>query len=167
MSAAALQVLRQFRLIFGGIRQHFREVETRCGLSGSQMWILAEAARTPGVGVSEVAGRMGIHQSTASILVDKLVGRGLLDKQRSPEDQRRVGLYPTPVGTTALADLPGPPEGLLPEALNALPEVVLRTLNVNLNELIQRLGIREHAFAGTPLADIVGDSAGLGQEKTP
>ncbi|WP_261379364.1 MarR family winged helix-turn-helix transcriptional regulator [Denitratisoma sp. DHT3] len=87
-----MDVLRKFRLIFGSVRQHFREIEQNCGVSGSQLWILQEVAGLPGLGVSELAGRLAIHQSTCSQLVDKLVARGLLVKQRSVEDQRRVGL---------------------------------------------------------------------------
>ena len=49
--AMALIVLKQFRLIYGSVRQHFREVEHNCGVSGSQLWLLHEIARTPGVGV--------------------------------------------------------------------------------------------------------------------
>lgn len=150
-------VLRQFRLIFGSVRQHFREVEEHCGISGSQIWLLTETKRSPGIGVSELASRLGIHQSTGSILVEKLVGRGLLIKQRSKEDQRRVGLFPSPEGENVLAKLPGPAEGILPEALNTLPEVVLKTLSINLDELIGKLHTCEDQYAATPLADIVGE----------
>ena len=91
----SIKVLKKFRLIFGSVRQHFREVEQTCGVSGSQLWILQEVSNTPGIGVSELAGRLSIHQSTCSQLVEKLVGRGLLIKERSVEDQRRVGLLLT------------------------------------------------------------------------
>jgi len=43
-----LAVLQQFRVIYGTMRQYFREVEDRCGLPGSQMWILQEVHRCPG-----------------------------------------------------------------------------------------------------------------------
>ncbi len=86
-----MQVLRQFRLIYGSVKQHFREVEERCGISGSQVWLLREVATAPGTGVSRLAERLSIHQSTCSLLVEKLVGAGLIAKTRSAEDQRRVG----------------------------------------------------------------------------
>jgi hypothetical protein len=31
----AFAVLKQFRLIYGSVKQHFREVESSCGVSGS------------------------------------------------------------------------------------------------------------------------------------
>jgi len=50
-----LEVLQQFRVIYGSMRQYFREVEERCGLPGSQMWLLQEVQKTPYVGVTELA----------------------------------------------------------------------------------------------------------------
>lgn len=154
----ALEVLQQFRLIFGSLRQYFRLVEERCGMSGSQMWVLQEVEHNPGIGIGDLAVRMGIHQSTCSLLVDKLVAQGCLHKQRNGRDQRRVGLVLAENGVAALAALPGPAEGILPEALAALPEVVLKTLNINLDELIRHLPGKVDSFAGTPLADMLGSN---------
>jgi len=151
----SLDVLQQFRVIYGTMRQYFREVEDRCGLSGSQMWILQEVQRSPELGITELAGRMGIHQSTCSLLVEKLVARECLTRSRQHHDQRRVGLLLAPEGLKAIAALPGPAEGILPEALAAIPEVALRTLHINLSELIQHLPGQDASFATTPLADMV------------
>ena len=150
-----LAVLQQFRVIYGTLRRHFREMEERCGLPGSQMWILQEVQRSADIGVTELAGRMGIHQSTCSQLVDKLVGRGCLIKTRNQKDQRRVGLRLPPDGVKAIAALPGPAEGVLPQALTAVPDVALRTLHINLSELLRHLPSRDDSCATTPLADLL------------
>ena len=136
------------------MRQYFRDVEEHCGLPCSQMWVLQEVQRSPGLGVTELAGRMGIHQSTCSQLVEKLVARGCIIKTRKQDDQRRVGLCLAPDGLEAIAALPGSAEGVLPQALAAMPEVALKTLYVNLFELIRHLPRRDDAFAGMPLADM-------------
>ena len=154
-SQLSMEVLQQFRVIYGTMRHYFREVENRCGLSGSQMWVLQEVQRSPGLGITELAGRMGIHQSTCSLLVEKLVIRGGLIKNRSHEDQRRVGLYLAPEGSKAIAALPGPAEGILPAALAAMPGVALQTLQINLSELIRHLPEKDDSYANTPLADMV------------
>jgi DNA-binding MarR family transcriptional regulator len=151
-----MDVLQQFRLIFGSMRQYFRLVEERCGLSGSQMWVLQEVARSPGLGVGDLARRMGIHQSTCSLLVDRLVAQGGVTKSRQSADQRRVGLYLGASGAEALAKLPGPAEGILPAALAELPEVALKTLHINLDELIRHLPGKDESHAGTPLAEWLG-----------
>lgn len=151
----ALEVLQQFRVIYGSMRQYFREVEERCGLPGSQMWLLQEVQKTPYVGVTELARRLGVHQSTCSQLVDRLVAQACLTKTRPHDDQRRIGLCLADKGLAAIAALPGPAEGVLPEALSAIPEVALKTLNINLSELIRHLPGNNVDFARMPLAEIV------------
>jgi len=154
-SQLSLEVLQQFRVIYGSMRQHFREIESRCGLPGSQMWVLQEVQRDQGVGITELAARLGIHQSTCSLLVEKLVESGCVSKIRQQKDRRRIGLQLCSPGRQVLSRLPGPAEGILPAALSALPEVVLKTLNINLQELIKNLSLKNESFASTPLADIV------------
>ena len=138
----SLQVLKKFRVIYAPVRQHFREIEQSCGVTGSQLWILQEVSRSPDIGISDLAERLSIHQSTCSQLADKLVSRGLLVKERSKEDQRRVGLCLTDAAAQMLKSAPDPSEGVLPEALQALPESALRTLEKSLMQVIGQLQIR-------------------------
>ncbi len=151
----ALDVLQQFRLIYGSMRQYFRLLEERCGRPGSQMWVLQEVQLSPEIGINELAGRMGVHQSTCSLLVDKLVAQGFVAKSRQSADLRRVGLTLTESGRAALAALPGPAEGILPAALADMPLVALKTLHINLDELIRHLPGKDDACAETPLAEIM------------
>ena len=150
----SLQALKKFRIIYGSVRQHFREVEQTCGVTGSQLWILQEVAKTPGMGISELADRLSIHQSTGSQLVEKLVVRGLINKVRSKEDQRRVGLRVTEEAAKLLKNAPGPAEGVLPEALQALPESALLALDNALLGVIGQLRIRDDKLANRPLSDL-------------
>lgn len=153
----ALEVLQQFRVIYGSMRQYFRELEESCGLPGSQTWVLQEVERTPEIGITDLAGRLGIHQSTCSILVEKLVAKGYLVKQKMTKDQRRIGLRLSASGEELIARLPGPAEGVLPEALSNIPLVSLKTLHINLDELIQHMPGKNEIFAATPLAEMVRD----------
>jgi DNA-binding MarR family transcriptional regulator len=150
----SLEVLKQFRLIYGSVRQHFRQVEEACGVSGSQLWVLHEVNRAPGIGVSDLAHRLSIHQTTCSQLVDKLVTHRYVVKTRSTQDQRRVGLTLTKAAAKVLKDAPGPAEGLLPDALMALPDAALRSLMIHLGSLIAELRLPDAHAAGKPLADL-------------
>ncbi len=150
-----LDVLQQFRLIYGSMRRHFRRVEELCGISGSQVWLIQEVCHSPGVGISELALRMGIHQSTCSLMVDKLVSQGYLSKHRREADQRRVGLYLNDKGAAVLACIPKPAAGILADALSNLPGVVLKTLHINLEELLRNLPGKEDKYASMPLADML------------
>ena len=147
-------VLRTFRLIFGSVRQHFRAVQESCGISGSQLWILHEVNKTPGIGVSDLAARLSIHQSTSSLLVEKLVQAGLLRKSRSKSDQRRVGLQLSPRGQRCVKRAPGPPEGVLPEAIASLPRAKARALLVSLQAVAAELDVHVDEAADVPLSDL-------------
>lgn len=59
----AARVLRQFRVVFNAVRTHFRAVEKQAGVAGAQLWALSVAGQRPGLGVSELARAMDIHQS--------------------------------------------------------------------------------------------------------
>lgn len=151
---AATNALKKFRVIYGTVRQHFREVEQSCGISGSQLWLLQEIHRTQNIGVSELANRLSIHQSTCSQLVDKLAKAKLVTKIRSEQDQRRVGLCITEQAIAILAKAPSPAEGVLPEALNAMPKDVLLELDSVLEKVIKQLGVRSHKLETLPLSDM-------------
>lgn len=150
----SLQVLKKFRIIYGSVRQHFRDVEKTCGVSGSQLWIMQEIANTSGIGVSELAERLSIHQSTCSQLVEKLVARKLIIKERSKEDQRRVGLRLSDAAAQLIKNAPGPAEGVLPEALSALTAEAMQSLDLALEKVIQQLQYRDDKLATRPLSDL-------------
>ncbi|HTY02501.1 MAG TPA: MarR family winged helix-turn-helix transcriptional regulator [Rhodocyclaceae bacterium] len=150
----ATEALKKFRVIYGCVRQHFRDVEQKCGVSGSQLWILQEVAAAPGIGVSDLAEQLSVHQSTCSQLVEKLVAKGLVVKERSKADQRRVGLTLSSKAAKLLRAAPGPAEGVFPDALKALGKRELRELNASLSNIIEQLRVRDERFAERPLADL-------------
>lgn len=125
------------------MRQHFREIERTCGVTGSQLWIMQEISATAGIGISELAEKLAIHQSTCSLLVDKLVVRKLVIKERNKLNRRRIGLRLTIDAIKLLKKSPGPAEGILPEALRALPAGTIRSLDSSLVKVIEQLEIKD------------------------
>jgi len=150
---SVVQVLRQFRQVFNAVRTHFQQVEKHAGLGGAQLWALSLVADHPGLGVSELAATMDVHQSTASNLVRALVDRQLIRAHRSGADKRVVQLTMEPAGNAVLARAPGPYTGVLPSALASLDDVVLERLQQDLGVLIMTLGSDEHA-AKVPISQM-------------
>lgn len=150
----SLQTLKKFRIIYGSVRQHFREIEQTCGVTGSQLWLMQEIANTAGIGISELAERLSIHQSTCSQLVEKLVTRKLITKERSKEDQRRVGLRLTEQAAAIIRGAPGPADGVLPGALRGLSAEAIHALDVSLENVIRQLKITDDKLAEKPLSDM-------------
>ena len=152
-SDSAAHALRQFRVVFNAVRTHFRQVEKETGLGGAQVWALSLIQKSPGVGVGEIATHMDIHQSTASNLIKVLLKKELITLGKSPEDKRVVELRVTPEGKKALKKMPGPFEGVLPDALRQLDDVTLANLNRDLEKLVHLLAADEDA-GNIPLAHL-------------
>jgi DNA-binding MarR family transcriptional regulator len=136
---SAHKVLRRFRVVFNAVKAHFRAVETKAGISGAQLWALSVIDGRPGVGVSELARAMDVHQSTASNLLRALQDAKMVESAREGDDRRAVQLYLTPRGQKTLAKAPGPFEGILPDALGKLDEKTLARLDRDLSSLIRLL----------------------------
>jgi DNA-binding MarR family transcriptional regulator len=152
-AANTAQVLRRFRVVFNAIRSHFRQIEKQVNLGGAQVWALSVVRDHPGIGTGLLAKHMDIHQSTASNLVKTLQRKALISVSKATEDRRSVQLQVLPAGLAVLTQVPGPFEGVLPEALERLPADTLLRLDQDLGELIALLKADEQA-AGIPLAQL-------------
>ena len=152
--ALILGVLGEFRIIYGAVRGQHRDIESSCGISGAQLWILREIGDRPQVGISELARHLSIHQSTCSLLVEKLVARRYVQRTKSDDDNRRVGLALTKRGISCLAKAPGPAEGLLPKALSELSPSTLRKLRQDLQNVVEKLGVHDDRYAKRPISDL-------------
>lgn len=146
----AARVLRRFRVVFNAVKNHFREVEKKAGVAGAQLWALSVVRDRPGIGVSDLARAMDVHQSTASNLVRTLLERNMVEVRKAATDRRTVQLHLLPAGSKVLRRAPGPFAGVLPEALAALDAQTLSRLDKDLGTLIDALGVDKHD-AGTPL----------------
>jgi len=128
----ALQTLQELRTVFASARRHDAEVRQIAGIPGSQLWALAEIARSRGISVNDLSSRMALHQTTASNLVNALVERKLIRRERDEADQRIVRLCVTTDGKRMLLRAPGPYAGLLVDALRNLEVTDLRRLHAAL-----------------------------------
>lgn len=151
--APPTRVLRQFRVVFNSVKSHFRQVEREAGVGGAQLWALSVIQRRPGIGVTELARELDIHQSTASNLIKALVERGLVEASRQGLDRRSVALRIAPPGDEVLRSAPLPFAGVLPDALSALDAATLDRLEQDLAKLIALLEADETS-SRLPLAQL-------------
>ncbi len=126
-------------------------MEKSAGIGGAPIWAMHLIAKQPGIGVTQLAQAMDVHQSTASNLVRGLVKAGLIISEKSAQDKRVVELYALPDGLKLLKKVAGPYSGVLPQALSELDAQTLQELERNLAVLLQRMDIDERS-AQTPMA---------------
>jgi DNA-binding MarR family transcriptional regulator len=118
-------------------------VEKKAGVAGAQLWALSIIQDRPGVGVTELARAMDVHQSTASNLVRSLLEQQLVLARKAGADRRTVQLHVLAAGAKALRRAPGPFAGVLPSALGSLDAATLARLDRDLGKLITALGADE------------------------
>jgi DNA-binding MarR family transcriptional regulator len=139
---AALEVLKKFRQVFRAAKVHFNAIEKRAGVTGAQLWALCELEEQPGVRVTDLAAAMALHQSTVSNLIDKLLRKRLIRRDRGDIDGRVVRLYLTAAGERIVRSAPTPGRGVLPDALEHLPPTALRGLDQQLGNLLRRMRVK-------------------------
>jgi DNA-binding MarR family transcriptional regulator len=146
-----LKALQSLRTVFGSARTHDAEIRRAAGISGSQLWALAEIAGQAGITVKGLAQQMALHQTTASNLVNSLVEHQLIRRARDAADRRIIHLYPSADGRRLLRRMPGPHAGLLVDALRGLEPQQLEQLRRSLALLVSALRRPAADAAGAPL----------------
>ena len=90
LARAQSLALQNMRVVIRAAQRHSTQIEKQCGVSGAQLWVMQELSEQPGLRLGALAGKMSIHQTTASNLVDALVKKSYVNKARDQPDQRVV-----------------------------------------------------------------------------
>ncbi len=136
--ARALDALRS---IVRALRLNSHAVEGRIGLTGAQLFVLQQLAEAPARSMNELAARTLTHQSSVSVVVSRLVERGLVTREASPADARRAEIALSARGRATLRRAPVTVQSQLVAGLGKLPAARLRTLAAALEQWIRAAGI--------------------------
>jgi len=98
-----------------------------------------------------LAKAMSIHHSTASNMLDKLVKKGLIIRERISQDQRVVTVSLTEAGAQLVNLAPAPTRGILQHSLFQMPEDVLKSLADDLDVVVKGMKIKDESAAMQPL----------------
>ena len=98
------------------------------GISSAQLFALQQIADQGGASVNEIAARTFTHQSSVSVVIQRLVSAGLVARVPALDDRRRIQLTVTAKGARALARMPGTVQEALVSAVAGLPAADRRTL---------------------------------------
>jgi len=104
---ASTDILIALRRIMRAIDLHSKKLEHSAGLTVPQILILQTVAEAGQPGVSEIARRVSLSQATVTSVVDRLVRKDLVTRNRSEKDRRVVRIALTTKGIVQLRDAPG------------------------------------------------------------
>src|SRR6059058_3580796 len=94
------------RSIVRAQRINTRAIELKMGISLAQLFVLQQLAEQPAESLNDLAERTATHQSSVSVVVRRLVDRGLVSRTSSASDKRRIEIDLTPAGRALLAGAP-------------------------------------------------------------
>jgi DNA-binding MarR family transcriptional regulator len=132
---ALRRIVRALRLSSGAARA--------TGVSGAQLFLLQLLAEAGTSSLNRLAERAHTDQSTASVVVSRLVRRGLVSRRRSEDDGRCVELTLSAEGRRLARRAPAPAQARLLEGLRRLPPARLQGLARDLALLAEEMGMAE------------------------
>jgi DNA-binding MarR family transcriptional regulator len=132
--------LDSIRRITRVLRRSSRLSERKVGLGSAQLFVLQQLAEAPAASVNDLAERTYTHQSSASVVVRRLVEQGLVVRRPSLDDRRRRELKLTAAGKRLAARAPVPAQVRLVEGLLTLSGAQLRTLELLLSRVVKGMG---------------------------
>ena len=127
-SSEVRAALDAFRRIVQALRVGARAGERRTGLSSAQLFALQQIAEHPGASINDVAALTFTHQSSVSVVIQRLVAQRLVAKVAASHDRRQLNLEITAAGRRVLQSVPVVVQERLIAAISALPAAERRTL---------------------------------------
>lgn len=121
----AQEILRTIRQLVRRISIHSKHLLRDVGLTVPQVVCLraiADLEDDPeGVMVAQISERVQLSPATVSRIVDRLVAAGLVTRERSASDRRRVSIALTALGVERLSALPTPLQDVFLARFEKLP----------------------------------------------
>lgn len=134
-------VLDSIRHLVQGLRVAARAAESELGLSGAQLFVLQKLGEGETMSVNMVAERTCTHQSSVSVVVQRLVEKGLVRREAAEDDRRRVDLTLTAAGRKVLAKSPMAAQDQVINALEKMSPSARKQLAARMAELTHLMGL--------------------------
>jgi DNA-binding MarR family transcriptional regulator len=116
------ELLVALRKIIRAIDMRSRQLSKEFGLTGPQLLILQKVGKENGVMVREIADDINLSPATVTNILDRMEARELVQRIRSTQDKRKVGVFLTDAGKKALETAPLPLQEHFTNRFNALQD---------------------------------------------
>jgi DNA-binding MarR family transcriptional regulator len=145
ISRDSREILDSIRRLVQELRTADRESEHKLGLSGAQLFVIQKLGEESVMSVNDLAERTWTHQSSVSVVVQRLVEKGLVKRKESRTDRRRVELSLTSEGKKLLTHSHYIPQERLIEAIESMKSNERKQLSALLRAVVETMGISSHA----------------------
>jgi DNA-binding MarR family transcriptional regulator len=133
-------VVDALRRLVRELRESARLAQGRAEITGAQLYVLRVLVAQPGLSINELAERTMTHQSSVSVVVSRLVARGLVTRAPATDDRRRMIVTPTARGRALQKRAPAVAQETLVATVRAMAPAERRALARGLRALVEGLG---------------------------
>jgi DNA-binding MarR family transcriptional regulator len=130
-------IVQGLRRIVKALHSFSQDVYRQYGLTGPQLWALKTLQREGRLSAGQLARALAVHQSSLSILIDRLEKRGLVSRVRSRGDGRFVLIEMTKRGLSLAAMAPEPAQGRLLHGLQAMSRAEVSQIRRAVDRMVQ------------------------------
>jgi DNA-binding MarR family transcriptional regulator len=102
------ELLVALRKVIRAIDLRSKQLNKDVGLTGPQLLVMQNIENDPGIMVRQVADNINLSSATVTSILDRLETKQLLQRIRSTEDKRKVGVFLTDQGKLVMKDAPLP-----------------------------------------------------------
>lgn len=136
------RVLNSIRQLVRALRLYDREAQSKYGISGAQMFVLHALDQDEVLSLNELAERTATDQSSASVVVQRLVDAEYVTRTPRKEDRRHVELRLTPRGRGIIRRSPPPAQQKILGAIDAMPARERKLFADLLENFVTAFGVR-------------------------
>lgn len=135
----ALEFLPLILALDHALARRSKEMRARLGVTALQRLVIRQLGRHPGMSPGKLALTLHVDPSTLTGVLQRLVGRGWIDRRRDPRDGRRLRLGLTPRGRTYDVHDEATVEAAISRALSRVRPHAARDARLVLDTLIREL----------------------------
>ncbi len=122
------------------------------GLTTAQLLILQSIQNMGEVSIGEISKKISLSQATVTSILDRLVDKGLVYRERSTEDKRKVHAYLTEDAVALIKDAPAPLQEQFTKQFGALNEWEQSMMISSLQRIAQMMDAE--GIDASPVLDI-------------
>lgn len=153
-------VLKLFRVVVASAQRHAEQVRHECGIGATQLWLLWELQRAPGLRILDLARQLAMHVAMTQEMIEELEPRGLVRRTASDGTPKSHRWAATEAGRNLLASTHLPARGVTALALDQLDDHAIQSLADSLQHLVGALPFKDGDAALMPLSELLGEHSG-------
>jgi len=138
-----LQILQSLRRIVRAIDLYSQKLKNEYDLTVPQLVCLLAVAENTPLTATRLAQSVHLSPSTVVGILDRLERRGLIQRERNPQDRRRVNITATIQGLELARTAPTPLQDGLANALRRLPELEQAAIALSLGRIVEMMEARD------------------------